>query len=96
MPNDITKLITELSETETDFYAKLVPSLIKELSASRKLVQASKLEHNTTKEILARVYNDYNKELSRSYRLFKSVKTWKVVSLTLLTLLVTFLTLGAI
>jgi hypothetical protein len=96
MTNKTVNLITSLEDNEVDFYAKLVPSLLKELSASRKLVQASKLEHNTTKEILARVYNDYNKELSRSYRLFKSVKTWKVVSLTLLAILITFLILGAV
>ena len=96
MPDNTTKLITELSETETDFYVKLVPSLLKELSISRKLIQTSKLEHNTTKATLEKCYKDYQTELSKNYLQSKEVKFWKTTTVVLSLVIITFIYLGSI
>ena len=96
MQKDNNKPITELAEAETDFYAQLVPPLLKELTATRKLLQTEKQETAKTKETLAKIYKDYNKELQTSYNLTQVVMRWKVFSLCLLAMLVTFLILGAI
>jgi hypothetical protein len=96
MTNKTDNLITELETSEIDFYAKLVPSLLKELSTNRKLLQTSKLEHNKTKETLEKVYKDYQASYNKQYKLIKAVQTWKAVSVCLLALLLTFIILGAI
>ena len=96
MNNKTVDLIASLEDNETDFYAKLVPNLLKELSTSRKLLQTSKLEHNKTKKTLEKVYEDYQTSYSKQYKLIKAVQTWKAVSVCLLALLLTFIILGAI
>lgn len=87
-------LTTELESSEIDFYAKLVPSLLKELSTSRKLLQACKLEHNKAQEVLDKIYKDYQTSNSKYYRLVESVQIWKAVSLCLTALLITSLIFG--
>jgi hypothetical protein len=94
MTNKTDNLTTELDNSETDFYAKLVPSLLKELSTSRKLLQACRLEHNKTQEVLDKIYKDYQTSNSKYYRLVESVQIWKAVSLCLIALLISSLIFG--
>jgi len=96
MTQNTDKITLEIDADETDFYANLVPDLVKELAKSRKQLQASKVEHGKTKETLEKLYKDYEASHKRQYRLSKSVKFWKVTSGCLLALLVTFLVLGAV
>ena len=96
MPKDTTQLTTEITEAETDFYVKLVPNLLKELSTSRKLLQTANIEHNKTKSTLEKIYKDYQTELSKTYQLTKQVKLWKTVSISLSIVIVAFLYLGSV
>jgi hypothetical protein len=96
MTNKTVDLIASLEDNEVDFYAKLVPNLLTELTTSRRLLRTSQLEHSKTKETLDKVYKDYQASHSKQYHLIKSIKTWKMVSLGLAAGLVTFLILGAI
>jgi len=90
------KITLEIDTNETDFYAKLVPDLLKELAKGRKLLQASTLEHSKTKETLEKLYKDYEASHKRQYRLANSVKFWKLTSCYFGALLVLFTILGVV
>ena len=96
MTTNTNKITLEIDTNEADFYAKLVPDLLKELSKSRKLLQVQKLEHGKTKETLDKLYKDYEASHKRQYRLAKAVKFWKIASCGLVALLASFLLLGVL
>jgi len=96
MTNKTDKITLEMNTNETDFYANLVPDLVKELEKGRKQLQTYKLEHNKTKDTLEKLYKDYEASHKRQYRLTKSVTFWKLAFGCSIALLVTFLILGAV
>ena len=96
MPKNPIKITTDIDTNETDFYAKLVPSLLNQIAETRKKLRNATIAHDKTKQDMSKLYTDYNKELNTNYNLIQSVKTWKAVSLCLLVLLVTSITIGAI
>jgi len=96
MTKNTDKITLEIDANETDFYAKLVPDLLKELAKGRKLMQASNLEHSRTKETLEKLYKDYEVSHKRQYLLAKAVAFWKLTSCCLVALLAIFLTLGVV
>jgi hypothetical protein len=96
MPENTDKITNDIDVNETEFYAKLVPSLLNQIAETRKKLKQSIIAHEKTKQDMRKLYTDYNKELCTSYNLTQSVQTWKAVSLLLLGLLVTFIILGAI
>ena len=96
MTNKTVELIANLEATETDFYAKLVPPLLKEISETRKLLKASELEHSKTKETLDKIYKDYEASRNGQYRLTKSVMLWKLISVCSVAFLITTLIFGVV
>jgi hypothetical protein len=79
MTNKTNKLLESFEQQETNFYAKLVPSLLKEISAHRAILCGQVKEHNDTKQQLQRLYNDYNNSLKRITTLKEEVFVLKQV-----------------
>jgi hypothetical protein len=80
MTNKTVDLINDLENSESDFYAKLVPNLLKEVTNVRKQQQLVRSEHEKTKLDLTRIYKDYQASLNERYNLAKEVFHWKIAT----------------
>jgi len=85
----------ELDLKDSTVYAKLVPTLLEEVSSQQKLLNIAKQEQSKNTETLKRLYKDYQDSLSKEYRLQKEVNKWKRVTFGVCLLLISFVLTGA-
>ena len=85
----------DLDLKDSTVYAKLVPTLLEEVSSQQKLLYKAKQEQSKNNETLQRLYKDYQDSLSKEYRLQKEVLKWKRITFAISLLLISFVLIGA-
>lgn len=85
----------DLDLKDSTVYAKLVPTLLEEVSSQQKLLNKAKQEQSKTNETLQRLYKDYQDSLNKEYSLQKEVLKWKRVTFGIALLLSSFVLIGA-
>lgn len=86
----------DLDLKDSTVYARLVPTLLEEVSSQQKLLNKAKQELSKSNETLQRLYKDYQGSLNKEYRLQKEVLKWKRVTFGISLLLFGFLIIGAL
>ena len=76
--NKTTQLLKDVENSESNFYATIVPNLTAEISSSHKQNQQLVQELNKTKQEMQRLYKDYQGSLSERYKLAKAKDFWRL------------------